>query len=48
MAIDDSAAVETANLATKGSPHKMIIVPIQERNISPHEHKKTQVNFNIL
>jgi hypothetical protein len=43
MAIDDVAAVDTAHKTMQGSPHKMIIIPIQDRQGSPKEHKKTQV-----
>jgi hypothetical protein len=51
LAIDDSAAVETAQTTFKGSPHKMIIIPVKPRESSPSEHKKTQViikHFNSI
>ncbi len=43
VAIDDSAAVQSAQQRMNGSPHKMIIIPVRERDPSPSEHKKTQV-----
>ena len=48
IAIDDSAAVESAQHRMNGSPHKMIIIPVRERESSPSEHKKTQVSVSFF
>jgi hypothetical protein len=50
FAIDDQAAVQTATQVAKGSPHKMIIIPVKNETNpgSPKEFKKTQVYFFLF
>jgi hypothetical protein len=49
LAIDDHAALEQASETMKGSPHKMIIIPVKLQDTAPpKEFKKTQVILDGL